>query len=169
MIIDDVNSAGSSACNGSTWSLFTDQVMGGISQGDLTREMVCGRSALRMRGLVSLENNGGFVQMARDLTPGGGAIDASAFIGVEMDVMGNGESYGCHLRTLATIRPWQSYRHGFPTTQRWTTVRLPFAEFVGHRIDVPLDLSSLRRIGLVAIGRQFHADLSVSRVAFYGT
>lgn len=83
IIIDDVSSF---ECNGSTWSLFTDRVMGGVSQGILMREMVCGRSALRMRGLVSFENNGGFVQMARDLAPGGGAIDASAFIGVEIDV-----------------------------------------------------------------------------------
>jgi hypothetical protein len=34
---------------------------------------------------------------------------------------------------------------------------------------LPLDPSRLRRIGLVAIGREFDADLSVARLALYGT
>jgi hypothetical protein len=34
-------------------------------------------------------------------------------------------------------------------------------------IDVPLNTQKLRRLGLIAIGRQFHADLSVKRLEFY--
>jgi hypothetical protein len=168
MIILDFADAGSSPYNDRSWALFTDRVMGGVSQGFLTREVVCGRSALRMRGFVSLENDGGFVQMARDLLPGGGAFDASAFKAVEIDVIGNGESYGCHLRSLDTVRPWQSYRQSFAAGAAWKRIRLPFDGFTPHRIDAPLNLRLLRRIGLVAIGRPFEADLSVSRMAFCG-
>ncbi len=32
----------------------------------------------------------------------------------------------------------------------------------------PLDVRHLRRLGLVAIGRAFHADLAVSVVGLYG-
>jgi hypothetical protein len=35
------------------------------------------------------------------------------------------------------------------------------------RIDCPLDLAVLRRLGLVAIGREMTADLCLARIAFY--
>jgi hypothetical protein len=47
-------------------------------------------------------------------------------------------------------------------------MRLPFDRFEPHRLTVPLDLRHLRRLGLVAIGRAFHADLAVSVVGLYG-
>jgi hypothetical protein len=40
--------------------------------------------------------------------------------------------------------------------------------FAPHRVDAPLDLASLRRIGVVAIGRAFFADLCLAEIAFYG-
>jgi hypothetical protein len=46
-------------------------------------------------------------------------------------------------------------------------VQLPFSDFVPHRVEAPLDLAQVRRIGLVAIGRAFRADLRVARVEFY--
>ena len=61
-----------------------------------------------MRGDVSLENNGGFVQISLDLAPDGHAVDASAWSGIEFDVFGNGEDYGVHLRTADLSQPWQS-------------------------------------------------------------
>ncbi|MDH5536074.1 MAG: CIA30 family protein [Betaproteobacteria bacterium] len=167
MVIDDFSKPAPLAANGASWRLFTDQVMGGVSRGTMARETVNGRPAVRMRGEVSLENNGGFVQIALDLIPDGGAFDASGFAGIELDVLGNGETYGLHLRTEDVARPWQSYRQRFRAPERWQTVRLPFAGFEAYRIDAPLDLRRLRRIGVVAIGRAFNADLSVGRAAFY--
>ncbi len=79
-----------------------------------------------MRGDVSLENNGGFIQIAIDLSPDGGVVDASAWSGIELDVFGNGEEYGVHLRTDAMTRPWQSYRQIFTAYAEWRTVQLPF-------------------------------------------
>ncbi len=167
MIIDDFRSEGRAASNGAVWELFTDRVMGGVSRGSLDRETIAGRRALRMRGQVSLDNNGGFVQMSLSLKPDEGAFDASGYDGIEIDVFGNDQSYNVHLRTTYTMRPWQSYRHGFHAGGNWQTVRLPFAGFSPHRIDEQLDLRRLKRIGLVAIGREFDADLSISRLALY--
>ena len=90
------------------------------------RDAVAGRAAIRMRGDLSLENNGGFVQIALDLSPDGGVVDASAWSGIELDVFGNGEEYGVHLRTDALTRPWQSYRQIFSAYAEWRTVQLPF-------------------------------------------
>ena len=46
-------------------------------------------------------------------------------------------------------------------------MELPFAGFTPHRIDAPLAPAALRRLGLVAIGRAFDADLAVAEVAVY--
>ena len=113
--------------------------MGGVSKGTMVRDAVAGRAAIRMRGDLSLENNGGFVQIALDLSPYGGVVDASAWSGIELDVFGNGEEYGVHLRTDALTRPWQSYRQIFSAYAEWRTVQLPFDHFVPHRTDVLLD------------------------------
>jgi hypothetical protein len=166
-VIDDLSHDDLVATVDTRWRLVTDRVMGGVSQGTLDREIVAGRPALRMRGDVSLDNNGGFVQMALDLAPDGGLVDASVWRGIELDVMGNDEEYGCHLRTDAIQRPWQSYRQRFRTGAAWQTVQLPFADFAPHRIDVPLDVRRLRRIGLVAIGRAFAADLAMGGARFF--
>jgi hypothetical protein len=149
------------------WRLVTDAVMGGVSEGTLTHGGVLGREAARLRGLVSTANNGGFIQIALDLDPDQNWLDASAFSGIALDVTGNGEEYGAHLRTTAMSRPQQSYRQGFVATAQWQTIRLPFSDFTPHRIEKPLDVARLRRIGLVAIGRQFEADLAIARLAFY--
>ena len=166
-LIDESSADDLSAATGTNWRLVTDQVMGGVSEARVRRTTVAGRAALQLTGDVSLANNGGFVQTTLDLRPDGGAVDASAWSGIELTVRGNGETYNLHLRTTDVRRPWQSYRQSFPTADAWRTVRLPFDGFEAHRIDAPLDLSRLKRIGLVAIGREFRADLAVAELRFY--
>lgn len=166
-LIDDLSQSSPRASNGADWELVADRVMGGVSSGTMRRETVHGREAIHMQGDVSLDNNGGFVQIALDLAPGGASIDASRWAGLEIDVIGNGESYNLHLRTADVVRPWQSYRHSFVAAPEWRTLPVPFAEFEAHRIDAPLDLSTLRRIGIVAIGRAFHADIAIGGVRFH--
>lgn len=166
-LIDDRRSGDRRTALGTCWELFTDGVMGGFSTGRLTPVTVDGREALLLEGEVRLENNGGFVQMAADLAPDGAPIDASAWTGIELDVHGNGERYGVHLRTMAVSRPWQSYRQTFVAPPAWTTVRLPFEDFTPHRLEAAFDPTGLRRVGLVAIGRAFAARLALGRLAFY--
>ena len=154
-IIDDLSREPPIAAIGSNWQLLTDQVMGGVSKGTMVRAAVAGRAAIRMRGDVSLE-----------LSPDGAIFDASAWSGIEIDVFGNGEEYGVHLRTDALTRPWQSYRQSFTADAEWRTVQLPFDHFVPHRTDVLLDTYRLRRIGVVAIGRPFSCDLALGGLRF---
>jgi Complex I intermediate-associated protein 30 (CIA30) len=165
-IIDDLSREPPLSAIGSRWQLFTDRVMGGVSNGTMVRERVAGRPAIRMRGDVSLENNGGFVQIAIDLAPDGKGVDASAWQGVEFDVFGNGEEYSIHLRTEDLTRPWQSYRHTVRAESQWRTIQCRFQDFVPYRTDTPLDTRRLRRIGVVAIGRAFSADLSVGGLRY---
>ena len=132
----------------------------------MTREMVSGRPAIRMRGDVNLENGGGFIQIAIDLVPDGKAKDASDWGGVELDVFGNGEEYNIHLRTEDLTQPWQSYRQSFRAGPQWQTVQFRFEEFVPYRTDIALDIRRLRRVGIVAIGRAYSADLCVGALRF---
>lgn len=152
---------------GTRWQLVADTVMGGVSAGRMTRETVSGRPAVRLTGEVSLENDGGFLQLALDLAPDGRPVDASAFAGVELDVFGNGERYNVHLRTADVTRPWQSYRHAFEAPPEWRTLRLRFDAFAPHRLAAPLDTRTLRRVGIVAIGRAFRADVAAGRLVLW--
>jgi len=166
LILDDRNSRSLSATNGARWRAATDTVMGGMSSGDLMPAVIEGRNCLRLTGQVSLANNGGFVQANLDLSESG-LLDAGSYAGIEIEMFGNGESYNLHLRTDDTRIVWQSYRASFQAPSRWQVLRLPFDSFQSHRIDKPLDKSKLRRLGVVAIGREMQADVCIGRLSLY--
>jgi hypothetical protein len=52
-----------------------------------------------------MENNGGVIQAALDLTRDGSTLDASSCTGSRIVVKGNEEKYGLHLRTSDITRP----------------------------------------------------------------
>ena len=178
-IIDDMTEAFPYTTCGTTWRGFTDQVMGGVSYGRLEREEVDGRQANVLHGKVSLYNNGGFVQMATDLSldPFVGSIDATAYDGIELDVLCQGKddtgSFNVHVRNPACQRQNSSYRATFQVEsgKGWKTVRLPWDQFIGFGPGpeaTPFDVSELRRVGVVAIGRKIEdLNLALSGLRFY--
>lgn len=149
------------------WEFVSDTVMGGVSSGCIAEESVGGRNATVLRGTVSLENNGGFIQMAFDLHEGGADIDVSAWEGIEMDVYGDGGTYDVRLRTAQLSRPWQSFRADFVGHSQWQNVKIPFSSLVSHRVDAVFDPNCLRRIGILAIGNERDACLAVSNIGLY--
>jgi hypothetical protein len=166
LVIDDRRSGDYSTGNGGDWRLVTDTVMGGVSNGQLTVEEIDGRPCLRLRGEVRTENNGGFIQAALDLETSR-VRDASAFDGVVIDVYGNGETYSLHLRQDGLWLPWQAFRASFTASPEWQTHYLPFAQVQPHKTSASLKRDRLKRIGVVAIGRAFSADLCVGRIGYY--
>lgn len=167
VILDDFSLPHPKALIGTDWRFAADTVMGGVSSGAIKRVEMDGRAALRLQGQVSLENNGGFIQAALPLAPGGATMDAHKAAGLELSVRGNGHIYAVHLRTDMLDRPWQSYRCEFQAVATWQTIRLPFSRFAPYRTEQQLDLRKLVRLGLVAIGREFQVDLAVSKLSFY--
>ena len=147
------------------WEFVADTVMGGVSTGKVTWD--ADSKVARLTGDVSLENNGGFVQMAADFADGRQLFDASGYDGVELELRGNGEVYDLRLRTDALTRPWQSFRTDIVAPAEWAVVRVPFTAFKAHRTDANFDASRLRRVGILAIGRVFSADVSVRSFRFY--
>lgn len=146
------------------WEFVADTVMGGVSVGQVTSGIIYKRHAARLTGKVSLDNNGGFVQMAFDINNDGTDFDASAYVGIEIDVYGNDEVYDVRLRTSVLARPWQSYRASFTAKPKWSTIQLTLEQFVPHKTETPFDARCLRRIGILGIGRQFDADIAVSGI-----
>lgn len=158
LIIDNRASGNLLASNGAQWRCISDVVMGGVSSCELTPAVVDGKSCLHLSGTVSLENNGGFVQASLDLAVPN-LLDATAYRGIELEVRGNNQIYNVHLRTADTNVVWQSYRANFLATSSWQTIQIPFDTFLPHRTDTKLNISRLRKLGIVAIGKAMPVSL----------
>ena len=165
MIIDDRSSGDLHSNMGTQWRLVTDNVMGGLSEGQLTLHSHQTKDCLRIQGNVTTENNGGFLQIALPLSDD--VFDASAYDGVEIEVSGNNELYNIHLRTDELWFPWQSYRSSFTASTDWQIYRIPFTELEKYKTFTSFDKKQLTRIGMVAIGRDFEADLCLAAIRFY--
>lgn len=140
------------------WRFIADGVMGGVSRGAAEIE----EGAIRLRGTVSTENNGGFLQVRTELPDGlpGGAR------GLRAEVRGNGERYFLHVRTIHSARPWLFHQAGFGTGADWAHVELPFAEFEARRgIAAPIRPGEVRSVALAAYGRDHVADVALRSLA----
>ena len=170
LIIDDRTSDSLNSNLGTKWRLVTDNVMGGLSSGKLSLDNIKNKNCIRMQGDVSTDNNGGFVQIALPLLDKDSddkPFNATAFTGIEIEVAGNNESYNIHFRTDNLWFPWQSYRFSFKATPDWQTYRIPFSKLEPYKTSTKFSQDEIIRIGLVAIGREFQANLCVASIKFY--
>jgi hypothetical protein len=167
LLVDDFNNPKISSF-GTSWRLFTDQVMGGVSTANRSWSTQGGESFVRLRGDVSLENRGGFVQIALPLSKDRKSFDASGYSGVRIRVKGNRNSYFVHLKSNQTVLPWQYFYAEFFAGPDWTDIDIPFTAFRGENINrSSLNTDRLKQIAVVAAKRDFEADVRVSRIAFY--
>ena len=150
--------------NTSRWQTADDRVMGGLSVAQIVADTRGGQSCFCLSGRVSLENRGGFVQMKWSFEP---EMDAGQFTGVYVDVMGNNESYNVHLRTRQLWLPWQSFRASFTAIPQWERIYLPFTQFENYSTFSTLDPVGIRKLAIVAIGREFNSDVCVKGFGFY--
>ncbi|MEM8794614.1 MAG: CIA30 family protein [Pseudomonadota bacterium] len=162
IILDDFSHPKAIAKNGNAWRYVADTVMGGISKGQMEKTVLDGRPALHLTGAVRLESNGGFVQMALDVSTVDVLRQGEEIVAIELDTLGNNEEYNLHLRTGDLNRPWQSYRQSFVAAPQWTTQTFNISGFTAYRTQAPLDIRKLRSLGIVAIGRKFEADIAIS-------
>ena len=101
------------------WTAVNDGVMGGVSRGGA--KLVDG--SLHFRGILSLDNNGGF----SSIRSGGPIRDLSAAQVIVLRVKGDGRRYRLQLATDAQYRRSRiSYQAEFPTqVGTWLEVRVP--------------------------------------------
>ncbi len=167
LLIDDFAEQNSTSALGTMWRCFTDRVMGGVSNASHTVESKDGVSFLRLEGAVSLENNGGFAQVALDLDRRGQAISAAEYTGVRLTVRGNGESYYVHFKNGQTPQHWNYFEASFDTTDEWREVEIPFADFKPERGQREMDVTTLKRVAVVAAHSAHAVDVCVSKIEFY--
>jgi hypothetical protein len=144
------------------WRAIDDRIMGGCS---LSRPEFIEGGGLRFRGIVSLDNGGGFASIRspeRDYHLG-------IYEGLRLRLRGDGRRYKFGLRTDRFF-DGVSYQAGFVADSAdWQEIHLSFLDFVpthhGHRLPTvpPLDPDRILSFGLFIADRQigpFHLDVA---------
>lgn len=148
------------------WCFVSDKVMGGISEGTF-ETVIDGKDAhYNMKGIVSTENNGGFLQFRTKIN---NHPKDKLFDGIRIQVRGNNEKYAVHVRTKYLFLPWQYYEATFTADDEWRVIELPLKNFKKSNFYQPSVVSSIdiQTIGIVAIGRDFKADIDLRYVELY--
>jgi len=147
------------------WVYFADTVMGGKSSGEAERVNVDGRAAIKLSGNVTTENNGGFIQVRRELESG----QDTDIEGISFETKGNGETYYIHIRNGSSRLPWQYYSASFRTSENWETVKIQFSDFQrsGSFMAKSLKKKTTDSIGIVAHGKDHQALVLISYLKFY--
>ena len=167
-VLDDFTSENGESAIGTRWEAFTDRVMGGRSDMQAGYIRLGGDTVLRMMGDVSLENNGGFVQVRLPLLSNG-FQNADEWEGFFLTVRGRPGSYYMHLRDDRTVFPWSYYKAAVDVDESWQTVLVPFSGFEPEsmpRGSSP-NLQGLRSVALVAAGGNFRAQVDMREIGLY--
>ena len=150
--------------NNMNWVFFSDQVMGGKSQGRAEVAIDGGTEFVRLQGDVTTANNGGFIQIRKPIA--GLSRDLK---GISLKIRGNGKKYYVFIRTSGTMLPWQYYKADFPTKREWSEVQIEFKSFIrssawlGQKI-LP---EKIKSIGIVAFGRDHKALIDIASLQFF--
>ena len=160
MQIIDYNNPKENSFN-NDWELITDEVMGGISTGYFEYINSGNKGYYRLKGRVSTQHNGGFIQFRSKINLGN-----DSFTKIKLMVRGSGDSYQVHLRTQFTILPWQYYFASFKTSEEWNLIEIPLSEFKkSHKLQPSkFDSNEIKTLGFVAIGKDFDAQLDVTGI-----
>ena len=139
------------------WYVVNDDVMGGRSEGRFElRQGEQEQGELSFTGYTNT-NGGGFSSIRTKTLQ----LDLAKFDGIQLHVKGDGRRYTWRLTSAARWRGKQvSYWADFETRNAtWTTVNIPFSEFVprvrGYQLDGPLlDSGQITGMGLMIYDKQ---------------
>jgi len=153
----------------SQWEYIADNVMGGISTGGVEFERIEGEYIAILTGNVTTENNGGFIQIRRDLS----GINLDKANSIRLIAKGNKQKYFVFLRTTGTILPWQYYQSEFTVDEDFSEFILPIEGFkkfsigyTGFLMANKINPKKITSIGLVAFGRDHLAEIYIKELEF---
>ncbi len=150
--------------NRENWKLITDQVMGGISTGEVKFINRKKNSYVNLKGNVSTKNRGGFIQIRSDLRN----VNLEEAKYIHIQAKGNDQNYFLHIRTKGTFLPWQYYSMNFKVNETFKFYKLAIenfkrsSSFISKKIK-PKDITS---IAIVAFGRDHLASIFVKEIQF---
>ena len=150
--------------NENEWTYIADNVMGGISDGGVKFNLVDSNVYALLSGNVSTENNGGFIQIRRELKN----IDLSKAKSIRVYARGNNEKYYIFLRTTGTILPWQYYSHEFTVNEEYNEFIMPIKDFKksGTLLAKQVNPKKITSVAIVAYGRDHVAEIYVKELEF---
>ena len=150
--------------NENEWTYIADNVMGGISDGGVEFNLVDSNVYVLLSGNVSTENNGGFIQIRRELEN----IDLSEAKSIRVYAKGNNEKYYIFLRTTGTILPWQYYSHEFTVNEEYNEFIMPIKDFKksGTLLAKQVNPKKITSVAIVAYGRDHVAEIYVKELEF---
>ena len=156
------------ADSGKYWQYVSDRVMGGVSDGQVDLEQDGEIYYARLTGNVSTANNGGFIQLRTGVSFANSEKNGNNLQGVRLNVRGNGETYYIHIRTNENWSPSDYYSATFKADSEWQMIDLPFNKFERKwSTNSTLDAKNIRSFGIVAYGKDYVSDVSVSTIEFY--
>ena len=156
------------ADSGNYWQYVSDRVMGGVSDGQVSLEQDGEMYYARLTGNVSTRNNGGFIQLRSGVSFENSKKNGKNLQGVRLNVRGNGETYEIHFVTNDRAYPGDYYYATFKADTDWKMINLPFNNFKRKRSNnLTLEAKNIVRLGIVAYGRNYVSDISVSTIEFY--
>ena len=146
------------------WNYVADTVMGGVSTGGVEYKAIEGKTIAILTGNVTTENNGGFIQIRRDLR----SINLDSVSSIKLIAKGNNQKYFVFLRTTGTKLPWQYYQSEFTVNENFNEFILPINEFKksGMLMSSKINPKKITSIGLVAFGRDHSAELFIKEIEF---
>jgi len=169
LLLDDFSDGNGMSAIGTEWEGFTDRVMGGRSDMDVRLLKEEDIFFLRMQGSVSLENNGGFIQVRLVLGDGRGRFDASEYSGIRIEYRTTREGgYYLHMRTSQNRFPWAHFAAPLPNSPEWGEARIPWSAFEGQLtpFNTPR-LDKMTSIAVVAAKEEFSARIDVREISLY--
>ncbi len=114
------------------WQIINDNVMGGVSQSDIT---INEEGNAVFKGSVSLENNGGFCSARYNFNE----ISVRDHQKITLRIKGDGKRYQFRIRANRNDR--YSYITYFETSGNWETIEIPLGKmypvFRGRKLDMP--------------------------------
>ena len=153
--------------NARYWQYISDQTMGGVSNGQAVLDKEGDMIFARLTGNVSTANNGGFIQIRTNFSFVDLINTNKELKCVLLKTKGNGETYHIFIRTSEDRSYRDFYSATFTANDNWEIVDLPFTKFKHRYSNKSLDGNDIRTFGIVAYGRDFYSDVSVSEIIFY--
>ena len=146
------------------WEFVSDKVMGGVSEGKFEILRNKKNNFLRLSGVVSTENNGGFIQVRSNID-----IGRVNFKGIRIRAKGLPSEYFVHIRTSFLLLPWQYYSGKFVVSEVWEDHEILFENFEKSNFYQPSFFSSsdIKSIGFVAFGKNFEAQLDILKAELF--
>ena len=146
----------------SQWRYIADNVMGGISKGSVEFKKIEDSLVAILKGNVTTENNGGFIQIRRDLSD----VNLENAASIKVVAKGNDQKYFVFIRTKGTKLPWQYYESEFFVNDDFNEFILPIKNFKKSGILMPSKINpkKITSIGLVAFGRDHFAELIIKEI-----